>query len=182
MPKQVSRMTKLIPYLQTLEDELKKPLNIVETGCIRQITHKSNISDGHSTEHICEFVKNSEYPHAFVSIDIDTSVCQEYLTEKKLIDYVHFIQGDSLSALHFINSGLDFVLLDTANNADQIFKEYMLIKNKLMPHSIVCIDDANLDEPTWKKGDKIIPYMMERGYNLEMIEDRVAVLRRLKTI
>jgi len=152
-------MQRLIPLLQELEDKLQRDLIILETGCT-----------AHSTEHICNFIKNSKYEHDYVAISIDTLVCEEYLETKSLLDYVYLSGGDSLNLLKLLHSPLDFVLLNT----DYSLQEYLLIERFLYPHAIVCIDNAKSDDC------KILPYVEQKGFNVSWIEDRIIVIKRIK--
>lgn len=173
-----SRMKELTLYLNKLEEKLHKPLIILETGCIRNLDNP--IGDGFSTEHICRWIQNSKYPkkHTYTSIDLDISVCKKYLQEQKLLKYVSLIEGDSLAHLELWNRYIDFVLLDSKNDAEHIFKEFYLVKNWFLPHTTLAIDDAKTNEYPWQKGKKVIPWLEERRYQIEWVGDRIAVISR----
>lgn len=154
-------MQRLIPLLQELEDKLQRDLIILETGCT-----------AHSTEHICNFIKNSKYEHDYVAISIDTLVCEEYLETKVLLDYIYLSEGNSLDLLKLLHSPLDFVLLNT----DHFLQEYILIERFLYPHAIIYVNGVKNDD------SKILSYVKEKGFNVNWIEDRIVVIRKKKTL
>jgi hypothetical protein len=148
------RGSKLVEYLKSMEADLDRDLNIVETGSIRNDSERNHLGDGWSTYYIAKFISESKFHHNFTSIDLKTAVANKFLKDKGLDRHVHLIKGNSLDVLRDIEGQLDLVYLDSANNADQIFNELMLVKDKLSKNNIVIIDDIKTDKPK-----KVLPYL-----------------------
>jgi len=161
----------LVELLRDMEAELDRLLNIVETGTIRRKTMDFVVGDGYSTYWIADFVSKSKYQHSFISIDHNIDVCDEVLTKHGLRNYVSLIQGDSREVLKSAPSELDFVYLDSANNGDIIMEEFLLVEPKLSKTALVCVDDID-----HKKGDKVLPYIAENGYDHYLVKNKMAVI------
>jgi len=58
----------------------------------------------------------------------------------------------------------DVVLLDSANDPDLIFNEYLQIRKNLQEESIVIVDDVT---SPGKKGDILVPYLKGQGISFE---------------
>lgn len=146
--------------------ELSKYRNpvILETGCIRHTDIKKAQSDGGSTYYIANWLKQNK--GKLHSIDNkNTGKAKELLKKEGLLsENIHFHEGGSLEILRDINMRFvyyDFVLLDSANDADLILSEYLLIKDKVKKQSTIIVDDVNMSSHVKKKGHKLIPYLKE---------------------
>src|SRR5687768_7990469 len=140
----MSRATKLVELLVELESKLKRPLFIIETGSIRNPSVEYEVGDGHSTKYIAEFIKNSQYKHKFVSVDLDTSVADQYLRELKLKSKVELVREDSLEYLEDLERTVDFAYLDSGDDPDLTWQEFILLESYLVEGSIVVVDDVEL--------------------------------------
>lgn len=154
-------------WLEALSHIKNNNLIALETGRIRNPVWK--ISDGNSTY----FLSRLKKVKTLISIDNDTEnysgfkssqdYCENYLNAKQL-NKIQFINGDSVSSIKNLpdNTRLDFVLLDSANDPNLILNELKAVEPFLKkPLSIVVIDDVNFPG---KKGDKAIPYLIDKGY------------------
>lgn len=146
-----------------------KPKVIVETGTIRNISKEHEEGDGHSTRFIAEWVKKNG--GEFISIDLKTDVCLEYLKKLGLVKYVILIEGNSLDVLPRLGK-VDFCYLDSENLPDLILNEYKLVKAK-----IVMIDDCIEVSSIYRKGELLIPYLREKGINFEALSTGQIVIR-----
>ena len=116
------RASKLVGLLNEYKEKYGK-FKIVETGTIRNASSRYKKDDGHSTKYICEFIqKNPDC--TFCSIDLQTNVCNTYLKEKNLRQYVNLIQGNSLDVLPTLT--FDIAYLDSDNDSELIFKEFTI--------------------------------------------------------
>lgn len=160
------RGSKLIFMLEKLEKKLKRNMKIVETGTIRNDSERHHLGDGWSTYYIAQFVRNSadRHDHEFISIDLKTDVAEAFLRREGMEHQVKLVQDNSNNALPKIEGPLDFVYLDSANNADQIFNEFELVQPKLLDTSVVVVDDIKTNKPKkllpWLEENKI-PYKIE---------------------
>lgn len=163
----ISRMINLIPILNTLKQ--KEDLIIVETGAIRNPNLKYAVGDGWSTYWIAKWVK--ENGGKFISIDLDTRVAKEFITKLGLQNFVNFLEGNSLELLPTLPTQVSLVLLDSANDADHILAEFLLIENRAR---VCVIDDTIMGSTEVVKGQKVIPYAQKK-YNIKF-KDRLAII------
>ena len=147
---------------------LKGNTNIIslETGRIRNPAWRN--SDGNSTY----FITAAQKIHTLYSLDNDSenfsgysgsqAYCEQYLSTQQL-NKVIFINGNSTETIKNIPLSIkfDFVLLDSANDPELIFNEYLAIAPYLNPiKAIVMVDDVTLPG---KKGDTIMPFFKSKG-------------------
>lgn len=166
-----SRMSVHIPPLL---DQLKKQygqVSIVETGTIRNTNVRYATGDGWSTYWIAKWVKENN--GTFVSIDIDPITAQNFMVRHDLQNSVKFYRGNSLLLLPQIVGPIHFVLLDSANDAKHILKEFKLVEGSA---TIIVIDDVIMDSPDVVKGHQVVPYAQARGHRVEL-KDRLAIIR-----
>lgn len=148
---------------------LKKDMLVVETGTIRNTKPEYADGDGWSTLHLAEWGLGDIF-----SIDLDVSICREFLTERGLIDRVHLMQGSSLDNLiHF--SDIDLAYLDSANDAELILAEFKLVETRMAKGGIVVIDDVLMDDREVVKGHLVVPYARQK-YQVEL-KNRMAIVR-----
>lgn len=154
----IGKCANLIKYIEQAAQHFGL-LNIVETGTVRKISNVYQRFDGYSTIHIANWIKKSGKAHKFYSVDLQTTVCQNYLHQNKLLDYVNLIKLDSITFLQSIDFPVHIVYLDSANDADHILNEYLSIKDKVIKNGYILVDDVNLASRELFKGDKLVPYL-----------------------
>ncbi len=141
--------------IRLLEQYQKKhgDFTLVETGSIRNTSVRYQKDDGHSTKHICEFVKRNP-GCTFYSVDLETGTCDAYLKTKGLREYVHLVQGNSLDVLPTLD--FDIAYLDSDNDSELILKEFMIAKNKAR---LIIVDDVDPTDASLKKGIEVTKYL-----------------------
>lgn len=172
----MSRMLKLIPLLDRLDNTLTgTTLNIVELGTIRNAASEYSTGDGWSTLHIAKWLRGK--PHNFYSVDLKIDVARELLLERGLLAYVKLHESHSHTWLeHDCPRPVHFALLDTANDAQNTWREWQLIAPKLHPEAIVVVDDVNLESSELKKGDILIPKLQANpNWHVELT-NRLAII------
>ena len=139
-----------LPKLLSLLDEKKgRPLNIVETGTLRNSANK--IGDGWSTLYMAEWAK--KHNSHLTSVDIDPKaidVARKVLAERGLLKNVDLLRADSVSVIEALKPPIDFVYLDSAGNditeesiANALnLVEYQAVSDKLDSPALVVIDDC----------------------------------------
>lgn len=152
------------PKAKIILRELSKYKNpvVLETGCTRHTVLSKALPDGASTYYIAKWIK--ENGGEFYSID-KKNIGQ---AGKLLLDYglnwhCNFIDGNSLEEIPKLKLKFDVVLLDSANDAEQIWLEYQLVQNYLTPGATMIIDDVNISSRVKKKGDKVYPHIKNKG-------------------
>lgn len=169
----MSRMLRLPQLLDVLKERFDK-LTIVETGTIRNVSEPYREGDGWSTLHIARWLVNNP-GHSFTTIDLDTSVAENFLRTKRLNQYVNFVQADSLTALPKLPDTLHFVLLDSANDAKLTLAEFIIVEQRIPRGGIVVIDDVIMDSKEVLKGHLVIPYVKNAGYKV-VIANRLGIV------
>jgi Methyltransferase domain len=156
----------LTAELHALADRIDHPVIILETGSIRSGYEQYRLNDGWSTLTFAEWV--AERGGRAISVDLDTTAAELVLRTAGLRDHVDLIRGDSLDTLHDLIYGgdpprVDLLFLDSANDGDLTFKEYMLGRQLLSRPAVVIVDDVDLSDPNICKGDDLIPYLASQG-------------------
>ena len=165
----IPRNQKQVAWLEALTC-LDKEQGIIalETGRIRNPEWKD--SDGSSTD----FLSGLHCVSTLISVDDDSEnfsgyettreYCEEVLSEAQLKKIV-FLDGDSANVIsNEIGDEviLDFVLLDSANDPETTFQEFLAVARFLNEkRAVVVIDDVS---PPGQKGDKLIPYLVDLGF------------------
>lgn len=167
----------IIPLLNQLRQRnVSKQLHILETGTIRNTNPEYRVGDGWSTYYIAQWVADNP-PVRFLSIDLDVSVMTRFMRNQGLIDYVTPVQSDSVAFLSTFRQPIDFLLLDSANDADVILNEFRAAESKLVAGSVVVIDDVMMQSKDVVKGHKIVPYLQAKYGNAAVkLTDRMAYL------
>lgn len=166
----------IISALSELQNKLGRELHILETGTIRNVAPEYSEGDGHSTIAIAEYVRDNG--GEFISVDLSVAVAEKYLREKRLLDYVTLFQSNSLPLLDVID-GIDFYYLDSANDAETTFAEYLYAAKNITKGGYIMVDDCNLESTELKKGDRLMPYLDERGIAYEKQPETNQILIRL---
>lgn len=180
-----SRAVNILHEINALHDRLNRPLVIFETGTIRNRDKKYEEGDGWSTLYIARRSRTAR--HYFFSIDLNTSVAEHVLWERGLLPFVTLIEGESTQVLKELINGKysepdeegfiepiipDFVYLDTANDAQQILNEFLIVEEYA---HVVMVDDVNLNSTELVKGHKVIPYARSRGYKVKLLERQAVI-------
>jgi hypothetical protein len=137
-------------------------ITMVETGRIRNPNWKN--SDGDSTN----FFSKNPYISKIYSIDNDTEnfsgfetsedYCKNILTEEQL-NKIIFLNGNSTDLiLELPENHIDLVFLDSANDSELIYQEFISILDKLKEICLVIIDDVT---NPGVKGDKVLNLLGE---------------------
>lgn len=125
----------------------------VETGCIREpgegTMSTRAISSALERGRLYSF--DLEPRH----IAICKQVCEPYN------DRIEYVQGDAKEELRRLNESgvlavVHLALLDSMNDADQIWAEFRAIEDRFVPGSVVIVDDS---VPPSKKGRRVKPYL-----------------------
>ena len=127
-------------------------------------------TDGDSTG----FLSSLDCIGTLISVDDDSEdfsgyettreYCNQALSEARL-EKIVFLDGDSVEMISTQLGGqaiLDFVLLDSSNNPDVIFREFLAVERFLnKQQSVVVIDDVS---PPGQKGNRLIPHLVGLGF------------------
>jgi len=156
----------LTAELQVLAGRVNHPLTILETGSIRSTQEQYRLNDGWST--LAFALWAAEHDGRVISLDLDTTAANTVLSETGLGDRVELVQGDSLNVLHDLIYGgdpprVDLLFLDSENDGDLTFKEYVLGRQLLNRPGLVIVDDVDLSDPNIRKGDDLVPYLTAQG-------------------
>jgi hypothetical protein len=138
----------------------KKDLIVLETGRIRNPNWKN--SDGNSTDYLTSIDCVSK----LYSIDNDSEnfsgfksseeYCKKTLSNSQ-IEKIIFINGYSVDSIKNLEDNFfDVVLLDSVNDSEIIFQEFINVIPKLKLNSLVIIDDVT---NPGIKGDKVISFL-----------------------
>ena len=130
-----------------LKHTKKSNLIFLETGRSRNPDWKD--SDGNSTD----FFPNLNTFSKIYSIDNDSENCTNYTTSEEYcrnflpseaLNKMVFLNGDSETIIKNTNflDTLDIVLLDSANEEDIIFKEFIAVLPKTSKDCLIIVDDA----------------------------------------
>lgn len=166
----------LITSLGEVSERFGRPLTIVETGTIRNAGEQYAAGDGHSTRHIAEWIRDNSPDSMFSSIDLNTTVARQYLRDMKLSGYVSLISGDSLLHLKRFDT-IDFCYLDSENDAELTFNEFMIVWDKVPGGGCIIVDDCNLRSTELLKGDKLIPYLAENNIPFEQVGNQIRITK-----
>lgn len=153
-----------------------KPLRIVETGTIRGTGVAAETGDGWSTQFFARRVLASG-GYEVVSIDLNTKTVPMALKPEEL-RVVKLLEGHSIAWLAHLNETVhrdghfDVVFLDSDNDPQLIFHEFLIAEQLVEPNGLIMIDDVAMPHhpPDAKKGAIVWPYIKERGYTHRCIE------------
>lgn len=154
------------------------PLDILETGTIRNTGEQYRVNDGWSTLTFAEDV--AAYGGSLTAIDLDVSAAQQVINDHELWACVTFHQGHSIavlagmlaasSAMDGVGGVTDVALLDSDNDASLILHEYMIVRYMMRSPGVIMVDDVDMSSTGVTKGHQIVPYLDARGipYRTEM--------------
>lgn len=115
---------------------------IIECGCIREL--EEQIEDGFSTVYLAQYAKDNGRDFSSFDISID-NVLKAKNTLKKRGLFPSVYCKDGTKAIKYISNNpfskpISFLYLDSHRHPSFSLEQYMMAK--LIPGSIVCIDDA----------------------------------------
>jgi hypothetical protein len=168
-----------------LNDTYNEPINIVETGCIREINDDFKFGDGWSTlnwEYYCKKTGSKTFVVDISKIHIDRS--KTIVPESK---YVSYTLDDSINFLNNFNSKIDLLYLDSFDyDGDEeniklchnhSLNELKAAWNKLSEKCFILIDDI-FNEHWDGKGKITIPYLLSNGFTIVYFIDSQVLLKR----
>jgi hypothetical protein len=167
--------------------ERAAPLDIMETGTIRNTGEEYRVNDGWSTLTFAEDVQ--AHGGSLVAIDLDVSAAREVLQARGLDHLVTLHQGYSIDVLAGMlasafgnakkTSGgrltlggagfVDVAFLDSDNDSGLTLGEYMIVNHMMRSPGLIMVDDVDLDSTGVVKGHQIVPWLDAHGtpYRLE---------------
>jgi hypothetical protein len=159
------------PLLNELyEASEHRPIHIVETGCMRDLSLSSEYTDGWSTLYISRWVsRNSKC--CFDSVDLNINAIELAhlaLETEKLAKYCTFHCEDSLKFLSR-QSWIDFAFLDSCDGLDHGLQEFRLASS--VGARMVVMDDYQTKAAT------AIREAINLGWKFEQ-KERYSILRR----
>lgn len=153
-----------------------KPLRIVETGTIRGTHEPSRIGDGWSTQFFARRVLASR-GYEVVTIDLNTKTVPMVLSKEEM-SVARCLEGNSIGWLSFLakrvdrDGYFDVVLLDSDNDPQLIYHEFLIAEHLVEPHGLIIIDDVAMEGHTFgaRKGEIVWPEIKAQGYTHRCIE------------
>ena len=152
-----------------LEANKRNLKTIVETGCARGkikfiFFSKINWKDGMSTMIFSDFVK--EVDGHMYSCDINNkNIINAKKFVKNKLDFITFVNDDSLNFLNSLNIEIDFLYLDSLDaqvegaNEHQL-KEIKIALPKLKKNSLILLDDKGA------KTEHSARYLLDKNYKI----------------
>ena len=133
-------MKNVIDGLKEILGRKRREITYLETGCIR-----SFFEFHWSTFHVANFIGERgiliSIDNNIKSINIAKKVCSQFNNITfELSDSVKFIKKNKLK--------VDFALLDSANDKDLIFNEFIAVMNHMDDNGIIIIDDSGINKVT----------------------------------
>ena len=141
----------------------KSDINMLETGRIRNPNWK--LTDGDSSNYLTQrsIIKR------LYSIDNDSENFSGYSTSELYcrntmnglqLEKIEFINGHSVDCIRNLNVKIDVALLDSANDSNLIYDEFIQVLDKVSDTSLIIIDDTT---HPGVKGDRVIDMLDEIG-------------------
>ena len=156
-PGGMARVQVLRKYLNMVLSEFPEP-TLIETGCIRTPNNKAG-----STLTISKLLSQFDPKGCgrFYTFDINPehiAICKDVCRDYN--DYITYVEGDSVENLRMLvgdktTDVIHFAFLDSANEGDQIWREFRTIEALFPKKSIVIVDDVLRGA----KGEIIKPYL-----------------------
>lgn len=185
MKPETGRNNSFLKVIEILEQTYTQPINIVETGCIRNTNDESKFGDGWSTLN-WKYYSDKTKSKVFI-VDINAGHIEkskEIVAESELITYY---LSDSVEFLRIFDKKIDLLFLDSfdyCGDAENIrachnhsLNELKAAWDKLNENCFILIDDVFADN--WDgKGKLTIPYLLENGFELVYFMDNQVLLKR----
>lgn len=151
---------------------------IVEIGSIRNDAEKNRSWDGHSTLILADYIR--DFWWELWTVDIRRT---SYEATKRVLGEnrknVHIFHEDGIEFLKTFTKKIDALYLDADLNPEQTFQIYNSGKHLLKRSSIIMIDDCNISDKN-TKGELLLPYLLDHGWEKVMHEHQVILRRRKK--
>jgi hypothetical protein len=145
-------------------------LRIFETGTIRGDQDHSSIGDGWSTLFFAKLE-----PAEFYSYDLDTRVADIVLSREGVQKNVCLCQEHSIDGLARLlrarapgDPKFDIAFLDSDNDAQLIFHEFLIAKELVKPRGLIIVDDCAVlpeHDRAAHKGDVLHPWLLENSWH-----------------
>jgi len=185
MKPETGRNSSFTKVLLSLTANFDHPINIVETGCIRNTTDSSKWGDGWSTVN-WEYHARETGSKVYV-VDIDGN----HLTKAQEVvppsEFVEYTKEDSVAYLQGFDKRIHLLFLDSYDYGggpeniqkchEHSLNELKAAWDKLSERCFVLIDDVYNDQFDGK-GKLSIPYLLENGFELLHCMDSQAFLGR----
>ena len=147
----------------------EQPINIVETGTIRGTTEASRVGDGWSTQFFAQHVR--KFGGKVFAIDLKPDTVPMVLSGDEM-QYVQLVTDHSISALTRLVSQrheIEVAFLDSDNDAQLIFHEFLIAEQLVKAGGLVIVDDVRLpdqllDDHAALKGERVWPWLKEYEY------------------
>lgn len=148
-----------------------RPIRIVETGCMRDLSTTSETSDGWSTLYIARWVK--EHPDCiFDSVDLNIGAIElahTALEAEGLAKYCNFHLQDSIKYLSS-QTWIDIAYLDSCDGLEHGLAEFRLAAST--GASLIILDDFSTKAAT------AVAEARKLGWHGDVAANRYSVLRR----
>lgn len=166
----------IIKYLEILEKEFSRPLNIIEVGSIESITVEALLGDGHSTLYIAKWVSENALKHSFTSVDKSQATVREHLSKKGLDKHLTLLEKEWHDAIEDLkDSKIDLVYLDASCEPLDALAEFKAFEPLMQKGGIILIDDIDPSLQFSKKGEHLFNYLKE-SYKI-IIENGMMAVR-----
>lgn len=142
----------------------KIALDILEIGTIRRTGDEYADGDGWSTLVWARDIQ-ANGGH-FTAVDLHTEAADTVLTDNGLRKEAHLVTGysvDIMGVMLMRGETFDVIFLDSDNDPVLVMDEYFLARRLLTPHGLIIADDVDQGPDDVRKGDRLIPYLTERG-------------------
>ena len=152
----------IIAQLDGLRSRLgRSALTVVETGTIRNAGEQYRYDDGWST--LTFAAEARRYGGAVYSIDLDVSIAAGVLRLHDLDGHVRLLRGYSIDVLadmlSSLDSTVDVIFLDSENDAQLTFHEYLIGRRLIGSPGLILVDDVEPDSAVVVKGHLLVPWL-----------------------
>lgn len=148
--------------LRELRGTPDAPLEILETGTIRQDTAAHRDGDGWST---MAFAADARLTGGHVtSVDLAVETAARVLARFGHEGFVTLRQGysiDWMASMLAAGQRFDVILLDSENDAQLILHEYMIATKLLRHPGLILVDDVVPGSTTVVKGAQLLPWLAQ---------------------
>ena len=172
--------------LTMLEQSYKRPVTIVETGCIRKPTEEGRMGDGWSTVNWDWYARRTDSRVHVVDNNKDHIAHGKSIVPES--EFITYYLDDSVNFLKQFEGQIDLLFLDSFDYCGDeknqrtchyhSLNEVLAAWDKLSATSFILIDDVLNGE--WDgKGKLSIPYLLDNGFELVYHIDNQVLVRRV---